>query len=114
MDWEKVLEYEADVKEIASKLGGRMNPSLIEDAIQNTYIMLRERIDLSNITKSEREYIRGAIWNNIQRFYRDERKHRYTSIQGLTQRGVQIDEKGDLKWPSVGSNYSGGFLEENE
>lgn len=114
MDWDKVLEYEKDVVEIATKLGKRIDASMIEDAIQNTYLVLHTKVDLSNVHKSEKEYIRGAIWNNVQRFYRDERKHRHISIQELTDSGVQIDEKSNLRWPTADSEYSGNYTEDNE
>ena len=82
-EWAKVMQFEADIIEIASKLSYREDPSLREDAIQYTFLMLHQKLDLSKALGGEREYVRGAIWNIVQRFFRDERKHRHTFLEDL-------------------------------
>lgn len=110
-EWEKIFEYNDDILEIASKLSTKMDPSLREDAIQYTYIILREKLDLSKATGPEREYVRGAIWNIVQRFFRDERKHQQVSLDELIQRGVQVSETKDMIWVGPTGEYSGGYRE---
>lgn len=112
-DWGKVLEYEKDVREIASKLAYKINPSLREDVIQHTFMVMHQKLDVTKATGPEREYVRGAIWNIVQRFFRDEKKYNQISVDELVEGGVQITESYDLIWGSSG-DYSGGYTEKDE
>lgn len=113
MDWEKVLKFEDIVVEIASKLSYRIDPSLREDVIQHTFIALHDKVDLSKALGDEREYVKGAVWNIVQRFFRDEKRHNHVRVDELTGKGVQILEDSTLVWGGQSEGYSGDYTEDN-
>jgi len=114
MEWEKVMEFEDIVVEIASKLSYRIDPSLREDVIQHTFIALREKVDLSKAVGDERDYVKGAVWNIVQRFFRDEKRHNHVRVDELMYKGVQILEDNSLVWGGQSDGYSGSYTEDGE
>lgn len=99
-EWDDVLKYEADIKEIANKLCMRVDPSLCEDVIQHTYISLVEKLDMSAAKGPEREYVRGAIWKTVQKFLNAERAQwRHVSLDNLLAKDLQVDQDGNARWP---------------
>lgn len=113
MEWDKVMEFEDDVVELASKLSYKIDPSLREDVIQHTFMVLHEKVDVSKALGDERDYVRGAIWNIVQRFFRDDKRHNHIQIQELLDKGVQVSEDGKLVWGGSSSDYSGNYVEED-
>ena len=100
MTWEEVLSYEADVKGIARKISSRTDPDLYEDAVHHAYIVMKEKIDLSRAEGPERDYVRGAIWNIVLKYFQSssEGKWPHISIEQLEQGNFQIDSTRKVYW----------------
>lgn len=116
MTWEEVLSYEEQVRFLAGKWSRKTDPSLFEDAIQHTYIVMRENVDLNRVRESEKKFVLGAINNILYKFFRSPTtgswKHR--SLDALADVGFQIDEDGAPRWPSSDGEYKGDLLDTND
>jgi len=112
MEWHEVLSYERDVRGIARKIANSVDPDLYEDAVHHAYIMMREKIDLSKATGPEKEYVRGAIWNIVMKFFQSpsEGGWNHVSIEQLTRGGFQIDNAYAVYWTGecIGDNTTDG------
>jgi len=108
-DWDQVLLYKNDVDEICGKLASRMGIELLDDVKNFVYIGLKEKVDPSGAEGSERDYVRGAIWNLVQMFYKQEKRYYdpLVPIENLNAAGVQIDERGNVRWPPHKRDNSG-------
>lgn len=112
MNWDEVMEYEDDVREICGKLVPRIDPSLVEDVTHYVFMALTE-VDPSQATGDKRQYIRGAIWNRVNLYFRDQKNNFHSvSLEQLDDYGVQIDESGSVLWPGHNSTYRGDFKDD--
>ena len=100
MEWDEVLSYEYDVRNIARKVANSVDPDLYEDAVHHAYIAMKEKIDLRKATGPEREYVRGAIWNIVMKFFQapSEGGWNHISIEQLKRGGFQIDHQHNVYW----------------
>jgi hypothetical protein len=103
MEWDKILEYEPEVKKLARKWSNSVDSSLYEDACQHTMIKMREVVDLSKVQVSERKFVVGAINNILYKYFRSptQGKFRYLSLEELFDLGLQVNEIGEPIWAEV-------------
>jgi len=111
MTWDEVLSYETTVKSIARVWANKKDPSLYEDVVHYTYIAMVEKIDLSRAEGPELEYVKGAIWNIVKKFFQVNAggSWDHVSLEQLKSDGVQIDEDGNPRWVGTDGEYKGGY-----
>lgn len=104
MTWDEVLSYDSEIRYMANKWASKIDPSLFEDAVQHTYIILYEKVDLSKANRTERNFLLGAVNNILYKFFRSPKHGRWNhiSLDSLRDDGFQIDEAGIPKWPGRG------------
>lgn len=109
--WDVVLKYEQDIRNIANRCR-TVDPSLYEDVVHHTMLVMHTKLNLEGRTGPEREYVRGAIWK-IVRYFLISRQHggwsQLVSLEKLLANGVQIDLDRQVIWPSTDVNYRGSY-----
>lgn len=111
MTWDEVLSYEEDVRSIARRWANRKDPDLFEDAVHHTYIIMKEKLDLSKAEGPEREYVKGAIWNIVRKFFNSSwgGAWDHASFEALHEEGFQVDEDRVPRWASADGEYRGDY-----
>jgi hypothetical protein len=108
MKWEDVLNYKEEVEYMCNKWCNVYDSSMVEDAIQHTYIKMYETVDVTE-AEHERNFVLGAITRILHNFFRSASDGRWThiSLDQLSDAGVQIDTDGDPIWPTTADQYKG-------
>jgi hypothetical protein len=111
MTWDEVLSYEKDVRSIARRWANKKDPDLYEDAVHHTYIVLFEKLDLAKAEGPEKEYVKGAIWNIVRKFFNSPwgGGWDHISLETLHENGFQVDEDGTPRWSSADGEYRGDY-----
>jgi len=116
MTWDEVLSYEEDVRKTAKHWARKKDPDLYEDAVHHTFIVMKEKLDLSKAEGPHQEYVKGAIWNIIRRFFSSpwEGAWDHVSLDQLSEDGFQVDSDKVPRWTSIDGEYRGDYRPDEE